>query len=223
MANLIERDKWEPGVYQLETTDPVMGGPDGIDNLQAKQLANRTLYLKKQIEHTQNSIPTVPVQSVNGKIGDVQLSAADFDALTEQQLLENFLPAQKQLNKNSAVYDVVDLVKFQQRPVFNNSGVITLGDYRYDLNNGGVVLRRADGLIIQKFTANYNESHGETGTVVSLPVTFPTVFYFAIAGDAYSGCHTTSAIPNSNSSVRIWGKTGNNYIQSSVQIIAIGR
>jgi len=35
MANLQETDVWVDGIYQLETTDPVMGGPDGIDNVQA--------------------------------------------------------------------------------------------------------------------------------------------------------------------------------------------
>nr|WP_306808017.1 tail fiber protein [Neisseria meningitidis] len=42
-------------MYQLETSDPVMGGPDGIDNRQAKQLANRTLWLKKQTEALQTA------------------------------------------------------------------------------------------------------------------------------------------------------------------------
>ncbi|WP_199154423.1 hypothetical protein [Chromobacterium sp. ASV23] len=50
MANLQEKPFWEPGIYQLETTDPVLAGPDGIDNLQGKQLANRTAFLKKQID-----------------------------------------------------------------------------------------------------------------------------------------------------------------------------
>jgi hypothetical protein len=50
MTNLIENEKWEEGIYQLETSDPVVGGPDGIDNLQAKQLANRTKYLKARVE-----------------------------------------------------------------------------------------------------------------------------------------------------------------------------
>lgn len=48
MADLPETDDWTPGVYQLETSDPVLGGPDGIDNLQAKQLANRTRWLRNQ-------------------------------------------------------------------------------------------------------------------------------------------------------------------------------
>jgi hypothetical protein len=50
MADLIELEQWEAGIYQLETDDPVLGGVDGIDNLQAKQLANRTKYLKAQVE-----------------------------------------------------------------------------------------------------------------------------------------------------------------------------
>ncbi|WP_196483577.1 gp53-like domain-containing protein [Burkholderia territorii] len=54
MTNLLEIERWEDGIYQLETSDPVVGGPDGIDNLQAKQLANRTRYLKKAIEAGQS-------------------------------------------------------------------------------------------------------------------------------------------------------------------------
>jgi len=50
MSNLVEQAVWVEGIYQLETTDPVEGGPDGIDNLQAKQLANRTAFLKEQVE-----------------------------------------------------------------------------------------------------------------------------------------------------------------------------
>jgi len=54
MANLEESAVWTPGVYQLETTDPVLGGPvqpepatGGIANRQALALANRTAYLKQ--------------------------------------------------------------------------------------------------------------------------------------------------------------------------------
>ena len=50
MANLRETATWESGIYQLETTDPVVGGVDGISNKQAIQLANRTGYLKSEVE-----------------------------------------------------------------------------------------------------------------------------------------------------------------------------
>ncbi|GAK43597.1 bacteriophage tail fiber protein [Tepidicaulis marinus] len=80
MANLPEAATWEGGIYQLELTDPVQGGPDGISNNQAKQLANRTAYLKQEVElrapiaspvFTGN--PTVPTQPP----GNNSLSAAN--------------------------------------------------------------------------------------------------------------------------------------------------
>jgi hypothetical protein len=46
MADLVEVEQWDLGVYQLETTDPVQGGADGVDNTPHKALANRTLFLK---------------------------------------------------------------------------------------------------------------------------------------------------------------------------------
>lgn len=49
MANLTETNRWEEGIYQLETSDPVMGGPNGIDNRAPRELANRTLWLKTEL------------------------------------------------------------------------------------------------------------------------------------------------------------------------------
>lgn len=49
MADIEEESNWNDGVYQLETTDPVQGGPTGIDNIPHKALANRTLWLKAQL------------------------------------------------------------------------------------------------------------------------------------------------------------------------------
>ncbi|WGL26474.1 pyocin knob domain-containing protein [Pectobacterium brasiliense] len=52
MANLSENPQWVDGIYQIETSDPVVGGPDGVSNRQAKELASRTSYLKKEQEKT---------------------------------------------------------------------------------------------------------------------------------------------------------------------------
>ncbi|NOK40830.1 hypothetical protein C7296_05015 [Burkholderia thailandensis] len=46
MTDLVESSTWTPGIRQFETSDPVEGGPDGIDNLPLRQLANRTRFLK---------------------------------------------------------------------------------------------------------------------------------------------------------------------------------
>lgn len=50
MANLPESASFNAGVYQIETTDAVIGGVNGISNLQAKALANRTTWLKQQVD-----------------------------------------------------------------------------------------------------------------------------------------------------------------------------
>jgi len=46
MAYLSETPQWGAGIYQLETTDPAGGGPNGILNLPMKEAANRLAYLK---------------------------------------------------------------------------------------------------------------------------------------------------------------------------------
>lgn len=48
MTDLTPEPAWL-GVRQIETTDPVAGGPDGVANQQAIALAARTEYLKQQI------------------------------------------------------------------------------------------------------------------------------------------------------------------------------
>lgn len=50
MGNLIETSTWEAGIYQWEDTDPLDGGPDGIDNVPTRQLANRTRFLYERVQ-----------------------------------------------------------------------------------------------------------------------------------------------------------------------------
>lgn len=47
--NLSQDSVWHEGIYQIEFTDLVGGGPDGKANLQPKQLGDRTLWLKNQL------------------------------------------------------------------------------------------------------------------------------------------------------------------------------
>ncbi|NOI16409.1 hypothetical protein [Vibrio hepatarius] len=53
---LPEEAVWEEGVRQVETTDTVLGGPGGTPNIAPGQLANRTLYLKEQIEKSKDDL-----------------------------------------------------------------------------------------------------------------------------------------------------------------------
>lgn len=49
MAHLPETEEWDVGVYQIETSDPVLGGPDGVTNRPIKALANRSAWLKAKM------------------------------------------------------------------------------------------------------------------------------------------------------------------------------
>lgn len=40
---------WANNIYQFEQTDPVQGGPDGIDNRPLQELADRTVWLRNSI------------------------------------------------------------------------------------------------------------------------------------------------------------------------------
>ncbi|MDE1141133.1 MAG: hypothetical protein PW999_15990 [Paraburkholderia tropica] len=49
-TNLTETAQWEDGIRQFETSDPVEGGPDGVDNIPTRQLANRTSWLRRVLQ-----------------------------------------------------------------------------------------------------------------------------------------------------------------------------
>ncbi|ODP33070.1 hypothetical protein [Pandoraea sp. ISTKB] len=55
MTKLQEPTDWSDEIYQLETSDQVLGGPDGIDNVQAKQLAGRTNWLRDAVAKNADS------------------------------------------------------------------------------------------------------------------------------------------------------------------------
>jgi len=50
MGKLIEIDEFTEEVYQLEVTDFVEGGENGVDNKPHNALANRTMWLKSRID-----------------------------------------------------------------------------------------------------------------------------------------------------------------------------
>jgi hypothetical protein len=55
MANLPETSNFDAGVYQIETTDPVVGGANGVSNTPLKNLANRTKYLKDHVDSIESN------------------------------------------------------------------------------------------------------------------------------------------------------------------------
>lgn len=55
MAYLPEQALWGTGIYQIETVDPIGGGPNGIINLPMKEVANRLAYLKAYADEVKSA------------------------------------------------------------------------------------------------------------------------------------------------------------------------
>ena len=90
MANLNETAKWEDGVYQIETSDPVLGGPGGIANKQAEQLSNRTSWLKQQTENIQSNLSDVATSGSYNDLTDKPDVMTGATALSDGE--QGFVP-----------------------------------------------------------------------------------------------------------------------------------
>ncbi len=75
MANLPEESRYDDGVYQLELTDPVVGGPNGVSNAPLRNLANRTRWLKDQIAEMLQALQGKAPMGHVGTGGDAHLMA----------------------------------------------------------------------------------------------------------------------------------------------------
>ena len=51
--------EWVPGIYQLEANDYIIGGRNGVDNLPAQGLANRTEWLKAKLEALKDDVAAI--------------------------------------------------------------------------------------------------------------------------------------------------------------------
>lgn len=88
MANLIESATYEAGIYQFEVTDPLQGGPAGIDNLPHKHLANRTAWLKGQVD-TLNTETDAHIGAGGAAHANATTSAAGFMSAADKVALGN--------------------------------------------------------------------------------------------------------------------------------------
>ncbi|MDP3579136.1 hypothetical protein [Methyloversatilis sp.] len=116
MANLTEVEEYTEGIYQFEETDPVQGGPGGIDNLPTKQLANRTKWLKASYDALADAFSAI----------DFGLFAPkDSPALTGNPLA----PTPTQFDSDTSIATTA----FVQRALGNRAGLIGIETTPYNL------------------------------------------------------------------------------------------
>ncbi|KVO01593.1 hypothetical protein WL51_12060 [Burkholderia ubonensis] len=93
MTDLVESSTWTPGIRQFETSDPVEGGPDGIDNVPLRQLANRTRFLKDRQEAHEGAVDPYPQYATKADLAQKVAALVDQspEALNTLRELANAL------------------------------------------------------------------------------------------------------------------------------------
>ena len=139
MATLVERKNWEEGIYQIEMTDPVIGGPDGISNIQAKQLANRTAWLKEQVERNSGIIEGYSPEMQESILTNL-LFASDMAALAMKEIEQTRLTRFQELTatiQNRGVKSGVTLSKSSTatRNISCSDGVVFMRGREYPVAN----------------------------------------------------------------------------------------
>lgn len=93
MAHLPENSNFDEGVRQLELTDPVIGGPNGVSNEPLKNLANRTRWLRDQLKRLEDG--TAPASHVGARGTAHAVATASengFMASTDKSKLDGIQP-----------------------------------------------------------------------------------------------------------------------------------
>ncbi|MCQ4319719.1 hypothetical protein [Stutzerimonas stutzeri] len=123
MANVNETSQWESGVYQIETTDPVLGGANGIANVQARQLANRTAYLKARadlVDQAKGATPSLPARlvKIESDLAQVDVDSQDTLAVSTMYALEQAAVA------NRSVRALKQQIQQEGELLLENRGIV---------------------------------------------------------------------------------------------------
>ncbi|HHT2453838.1 TPA: hypothetical protein ACTYR0_004160 [Klebsiella michiganensis] len=103
MASLEENSAWESSIYQLEETDRAQAGAGGVLNIQARQLANRTRFLRSKLASLEAECTELGlgIDTLRQNLGSSEMPGAGIVMLgqkvTVQQAMDYLL------NKGNAV------------------------------------------------------------------------------------------------------------------------
>lgn len=202
MANLSEILQYDAGVYQIETTDPVLGGPNGLSNVPLKNLANRTAYLKKHVDDIEAGT-TVPPGIATEAFVTAEINKLDNKQSVRAATTANITLAGTQtIDGVNLVSGDRALVKNQTAPAENGlyvvqgAGWIRTGDADSNADvTPGLVVAVEEGALqgdtVWKLTTNAPIAVGTTG------LTFAdiTTGYAPLSSPAFTGNPTAPTPP----------------------------
>lgn len=115
MGVIKDKNIWPEEIYRIQNTDPIVGGEDGIINIQPEQVANRTCWLKNGLlqEHDEE-----------GKHNLTDKSIAD-DAAIPEILLQLAVPTSKLKEGLDAVAETVDRLRADVSTIIGENGLLT--------------------------------------------------------------------------------------------------
>lgn len=148
MSNLTESNNFDANVYEIATTDSVIGGPGGISNLQAQALANRTNWLKLRYERGLKFSNTV-ISNIGSptvtNLADTDIGKAYYHALLDT--LTYNLPDLGTANINNG-----EMFLFASQPAASTykMTINTTGGNVFYGGGSSYVLERGDVLVICK-------------------------------------------------------------------------
>ena len=133
MANLKENSYWEEGVYQFETSDPVLGGENGIDNVPTRQLANRTQWLKENKLDKKDTAQSAKI-AVHALTSDTAIKLAEskkiggvsFDGTSDINLAGVNITGNQNTTGNAATASKLQTPRYVGGVVFNGTTDIHL-------------------------------------------------------------------------------------------------
>lgn len=128
MGAIIEQSIWPKDIYRIQVTDPILGGQDGIINIQPTQIANRTRALKDEfeLEHTEDGkhIVTDKMVAENAEIPESYLDLT----FSTNSLYDEYRLASSALTK---IQDKVETILGDQGLFINSLMQIVKLNWRY--------------------------------------------------------------------------------------------
>lgn len=166
MSTLDETSEWVEGIYQLEETDPVLGGTPnestgaGMDNIPHLHLAKRTVYLKEHVDDLEaRSISASGLATGGGNLSENRTITVTAASQAQAQAGTDNATAMTPLRVAQAIAALVGVTVS-----FGAPGYIKIA-----------------GLIIQWGSTAAADANGLA--VGTLPTAFTTAVYMAISGE----------------------------------------
>ena len=147
MGSFTEAKVYEDEIYQIELTDNVIGGATGIANRQAKQLANRTNWLKDKIDFligtTFEAAKALKLSTARKIIlGGILSGETTFDGSTNVTINADIADGALSIAKTNGLQNALELLKDVVQNPQNAAYTLALTDRgkSIDVSTSGITI-----------------------------------------------------------------------------------